>query len=54
MDQRLVFHIARIVDQKLGREIIHAINHDIILTDNLSGVLRRQPFLIGVDLHIGV
>ena len=43
-----------VIDQKLGREIVRAVNDKIILPDQLTDVRRIHKHMVGIDLHIQI
>ncbi len=45
---------ADIVHQVARREIVRAVNDDVIILRDIHGVLRREPRLIGDELYLGV
>ncbi len=54
MDQRFICEEAGIVDQKLGGEIIHTVDNDIVVVENLERVASGESLFVHRDGHIGV
>jgi hypothetical protein len=52
--QRLAGKEAGIVDEELRREVIHAVEHHIVVADNLQGIACRQTLFIHHDVHVGI
>ena len=51
---RLALEHAGVVDQVAGGEVVGAVDHQVVVPDQLAGVLRRQPGLVQGDLHVRV
>jgi len=47
-------HHAGIVDQKFHREVIGAIDHKIVIFDDIEGIGCREEFLVSNYLNVGI
>ncbi len=54
IDIWLVKENAGVIDQIAGREIVCAINDDVVFLKNIHHVFARELRAIGGDFHIGV
>jgi hypothetical protein len=51
---RLAEHDARVVREIARGEVVGAVDHDVVLADDLERVLRREPRLVQLDLHVRI
>jgi hypothetical protein len=51
---RLAQNHSSIVRQVSCREVVSAVNDDVVIAHDLQRIFGSQPFRIGLNLHIGV
>ena len=54
MNQRFVGKEAGIVDQEFGREVVDAVDDDIVFAENLERISRGQTLLVGLHDDVGI
>ena len=54
MRKRFFLEIACVVDEKLGGKVVCAVDHKIILTDHLPGIVGHGTLGIDSDNRIGI
>lgn len=47
-------HDTRIVDEKLDREVVSAVDNEIVFPDDVESIGRVEKLMEGVNLHVGV
>jgi len=43
-----------VVDQVAGREVVGAVDDDVVAVDHVEDVVGPQPDIVGDDIHVGV
>ena len=54
VDIRLAEQHAGVVDEIARGEIVGAVHDDVVLADDVERVLRREPRLVGLHVHVGI
>src|SRR5512143_3211614 len=52
--QRFLEHDTGVIDEVAGRKAVAPVHDDIVVLDDVLDVRRREPFLVGHNLHIMV
>ena len=47
-------HHASIVDEVLGREVVRAFHHEIIVSNQVEGIVLIEEYLVLDDVDIGI
>ena len=54
MHKGLLGHDAGVVDEKLRGEVVHAVDHKVVVGDQVGDVGGVDKLLVGVDRDVGV
>ena len=52
--ERLAEHHAGIVHQVLGREVVRAFHHEVIVSNQVQGIVLIEEYLVLDDVDIGI
>ena len=54
MTEWLACHYARIIDEELDGEVVCAVNDEVVVLDDVEGIVCHKQILYGIDLYVGV
>ena len=54
MTEWLACHYARIINKELYWEVVSAVNYEVVVLDDVEGIVCHEQILNGIDLYVRV